>query len=63
LCDDDDTFRSQPVLKKQNKQWIKAHLLRGGFYLFVGLAGALVFFFRVDAQVSVSDRTLTFANA
>jgi hypothetical protein len=48
-------------MKKQNKQRIKAHLLRGGFYLLVALAGTLVFFFRLEARVNLSHRTLTFA--
>ena len=48
-------------MKRQNKQRIKAHLLRGGFYLLVGLAGTLVFFFRLEARVNISHRTLTFA--
>ena len=48
-------------MKKQNKQWIKAHLVRGGFYLLLALAGTLAFFFRVEARVSVPHRTLTFA--
>src|SRR5438094_6621517 len=48
-------------MKKQNKQWIKAHLLRGGFYLLLALAGTLVALFRLEARVNVSHRALTFA--
>ena len=48
-------------MKKQNKQWIKAHLLRGGFYLLLVLAGTLVALFRLEARVNVSHRALTFA--
>jgi hypothetical protein len=48
-------------MKKQNKQWIKAHLLRGGFYLLLVLAGTLVALFRLEARVNISHRALTFA--
>jgi len=48
-------------MKKQNKQWIKAHFLRGGFYLLLVLAGTLVALFRLEARVNISHRVLTFA--
>jgi len=48
-------------MKKQNKQRIKAHLLRGGFYLLLVLAGTLVALFRLEARVNISHRVLTFA--
>src|SRR5438309_4273921 len=48
-------------MKKQSKQWIKAHLLRGGFYLLLVLAGTLVALFRLEARVNISHRPLTFA--
>src|SRR6266481_6320454 len=48
-------------MKNQNKQWIRAHLLRGGFYLLLVLAGTLVALFRLEARVNVSHRALTFA--
>src|SRR6266481_480957 len=48
-------------MKKQNKQWIKAYLLRGGFYLLLALAGTLVALFRLEARVNVSHRALTLA--
>jgi N-acetylneuraminic acid mutarotase len=48
-------------MKKQNKEWTKAHLLRGGFYLLLALTGTLVSLFRLEARVNVSYRTLTFA--
>ena len=37
-------------MQKQNKQWIKAHFLRGGFYLLLVLAGTLVALFRLEAR-------------
>src|SRR5436189_3835638 len=56
------TFGSRSEsMKKQNKQWIKAHLLRGGFYLLLVLAGTLVALFRLEARVNISHRALTFA--
>ena len=48
-------------MKKQNKQWIKANLLRGGFYLLLALAGTLVALFRLEARVNISHRALTYA--
>jgi hypothetical protein len=40
---------------------IKAHLLRGAFYLLLLSAGTLLAFFRPEAPANVSPRTLTFA--
>src|SRR5262245_9643365 len=48
-------------MKKQNKHSIKAHLLRGGFYLLLAFAGTLLALFRLEARVNVSPRALTFA--
>ena len=48
-------------MKKQNKQWIKAHLIRGAFYLLLLLAGTLLAFFRPRSAGEDSQRTLTFA--
>src|SRR2546425_8008531 len=48
-------------MKKQNNPWIKAHLLRGAFYLLLLSAGILLALFRPEAPANVSQRTLTFA--
>jgi hypothetical protein len=48
-------------MKKQNNPWIKAHLLRGAFYLLLLSAGTLLAFFRPEVPANVSHRTLTFA--
>ena len=48
-------------MKRRNNSSIKAHLLRGGFYLLPILAGTLLAFVRLEARVDVSHRTLTFA--
>src|SRR5437868_242665 len=48
-------------MKTQANPSIKAHLLRGAFYLILLSAGTVLAFFRPDAQVEVAHRTLTFA--
>jgi len=47
-------------MKRRNNSSVGAHLLRGGFYLLLTLAGTLAFL-RLEARVNVSHRTLTFA--
>jgi N-acetylneuraminic acid mutarotase len=49
-------------MKKQNKPWTKAHLLRGVVYLLLFSAGTLLGFFRPEAAMKGSQRTLTFAD-
>ena len=48
-------------MKKQEKQWFKAHLLRGAFYVLLVSSGTLLAFFDREAPVKVAHRTLTFA--
>ena len=48
-------------VKAQIGPVIKAHLIRGAFYLLLLSAGTLLAFFRPEARANVSDRTLTFA--
>jgi N-acetylneuraminic acid mutarotase len=48
-------------MKQQIDRTTKAHLLRGGFYLLLMLAGISLVFLRLEARVNVSRRTLTFA--
>jgi N-acetylneuraminic acid mutarotase len=47
-------------MKKQNKRSIKAHLVRGAFYVLLLSAGTLLAFFRPEAPSRASQRTLTF---
>ena len=48
-------------MKKQNTPGIRAHLLRGAFYLLLLSAGTLLAFLRPQDPGAVSQRTLTFA--
>jgi len=48
-------------VKKRIRPAINAHLLRGGFYVVLLLAGTLLAFLRLEAPAKASDRTLTFA--
>jgi N-acetylneuraminic acid mutarotase len=48
-------------MKKSTNLTIRAHLLRGPFYVLLLLTGTLLAYFRPEAPTNVSPRTLTFA--
>src|SRR3984893_15233486 len=48
-------------MKERTSPTVEAHLLRGGFYVVLLLAGTLLVFLRPEAPAKVSHRTLTFA--
>jgi hypothetical protein len=48
-------------MKKQINPTIKAHLIRGAFYLLLVSGGTVLAFFRPEAPAKISKRTLTFA--
>jgi hypothetical protein len=48
-------------MKERISPAIKAHLLRGGFYVILILTGTVLVFLRPEAPAKVSHRTLTFA--
>jgi hypothetical protein len=47
-------------MKKQINPTIKAHLIRGAFYLLLVSGGTVLAFFRPEALAKISKRTLTF---
>ena len=47
-------------MRKQNNRSIRAHILRGAFYLLLLSAGTLLGFFRPETAAKSSQRTLTF---
>jgi len=48
-------------MKRRSSPTIRAHLIRGAFYLLLLSGGTLLAFFRPEATAKISKRTLTFA--
>jgi len=48
-------------MKRRSSPSIKAHLIRGAFYLLLLSGGTVLAFFRPEATAKISKRTLTFA--
>src|SRR6476660_961199 len=48
-------------MKRRSSPTIRAHLIRGAFYLLLLVAATLLAFFRPEATAKISKRTLTFA--
>ena len=55
------THRSASKVKANISSTIKAHLIRGAFYLALLSGGTVLAFFRPEATAKISKRTLTFA--
>ena len=48
-------------MKRRSSPTIRAHVIRGAFYLLLVSGGTVLAFFRPEALAKISKRTLTFA--